>query len=166
MYHWNICCRSLAPGRHYTEQRQIWYGKAFSLSFIFSSLLPFLRRPIEPEGAFPGRLDGMGQLAGGGRSICRGQAGRGQLANARRWLCFQGSIDELSTMPTKAGIAGYLEPTRRTTLHSNPILLKTSRRQPVYNDIIRSTRERDGCSLTARNIRIRLCDCYLYRLTW
>jgi hypothetical protein len=37
---------------------------------------------------------------------------------------------------------------------------------PVYTDIIRSTRERDGCSLTARNISNRLCDCYLYRLTW
>ncbi len=47
-----------------------------------------------------------------------------------------------------------------------PPLRNASRRLPGYGDVSRPTRERDGCSLTARNIGIRLCDCYLYRLTW
>src|SRR5712692_6522701 len=41
-------------------------------------------------------------------------------------------------------------------------LRNASRRLPGYNDITRPTRERDSCSLTTRNLSIRLCNCYLY----
>src|SRR5215471_15462215 len=78
---------------------------------------------------------GMGQLARGGRSIGRGQAARGQIANARQRFFVLGSIDGLSTMTTKAGITGYLEPTRRTMSHITLSYWITSRRLPGYGDV-------------------------------
>ena len=54
---------------------------------------------------------------------------------------------------------------KRTMLHIITLPYgNTGRRLPGYVDVTRSTREREGGCLTARNLSIRLSDCYLYRL--